>query len=231
MRKYILLCVLASTGADWKDDPKMVEFYNKLNKNSYGTYTKIQPTSKPASTAQLSSEPEVLSKQVSQPDVTVDVKETLATVKSINSRMILLENNFVAMSHQLTNLDSRLSTLERGSVQPFRAPSRLTDPLAAQVAGRQVGMYDQFGRFIPQQQSAGISSTSTSNVGPPSVSQPSIQPTVMVAAPVHSSIPVQVLQQPMMAVSAFQYSSMSVGGCSGGSCRRPGIISRIFRRR
>ena len=81
-----------------------------------------------------------------------DVQGTLGSIKTdvanMNTRLTAAEKNVDNLSAQLTRLDSRLSAVEKGSPLPWQSGGVLTDPLAAQTAGRQAGQYDQFGRFV-----------------------------------------------------------------------------------
>jgi hypothetical protein len=158
-----------------------------------------------------------------------DNKDVLDALRRMDARVAQVQGDVSNLGVQVTRLDSRLSTLERGSVQPFRSSARLTDPLAARVAGRQAGFYDEYGQpYVPMQPIVSGTYQPTQPVYQPVQQFQSSRVQFVQATPV--------FQAPQVQFASFQASSQysaSASGCSGGSCGtgRSGLLGRLFGRR
>lgn len=135
-----------------------------------------------------------------------------------------LSVDMAAVSAQLTRIESRLTALERRAVEPFRSPATLTDPLAAAAAGRRVGGYDQFGRFVGFAQ---VSTPAASTFAAASTQAIQAAP----SAPLVFSAPVSLPAAGYVGAVGCSGGSCGAGGCSGGSCRRTPIRTLLFGRR
>jgi hypothetical protein len=181
------------------------------------------PETRKVEPALTRTEPDVLSRRAvfAQPSRTASDADLVAVLLRIEHRLSDME----ARQH---DYETRLSALERGAIsaKALRAPAVLTDPGAAAAAGRTVGGYDQFGRFVGFASQAAPAAPVATSVTLP---QPAFQ---TFAAPI-ATPPVQLV--PAFAPSSFSYSASvkaSSGGCSGGSCGSGrGLLGRLAARR
>ena len=144
--------------------------------------------------------------------------EVVDLVRRMDARLARVEMDSASVkkdmenvSAQLTDKERRLTALERGTVTPWKAPSVITDPNAATAAGRVVGSYDQFGRFVP---------AGSAPLPPPTFPAPSTQ--------VFSSVPMQTVVLPAASFPVGGSYGAGAGACSSGSCGGSGGRRGLF---